>query len=135
MREISYTLREEEVELTPIRAQGSGGQNVNKVSNAIHLRFDIGASSLPDVLKQRLLTLGDQRISDQGIVVIKAQRHRSLDKNRQDALARLDSLIESVAVIARPRIPTKPTASSRKKRIESKVHRSQVKAGRRRVAD
>jgi ribosome-associated protein len=129
------TLREEEIEFVPIRAQGAGGQNVNKVSNAIHLRFDVRASSLPDAVKARLLQLRDQRISADGVVVIKAQQYRSLEKNRADALARLHELVERAAVVPRPRRPTKPTKAAQRRRVESKVRRGQVKALRRRVVD
>ena len=128
---IPYELRSEEIDVTAIRAQGAGGQNVNKVSNAIHLRFDIRASSLPDEIKQRLLAKRDRRINDEGIVVIKAQSFRSLEKNRDDAFARLDSLVATAAAIARKRRPTRPTASSQKKRVETKVRRGQIKALRR----
>ncbi len=116
-------------------AQGAGGQNVNKVSNAVHLRFDIRASSLPYEVKQRLLARGDQRISDDGVVVIKAQTFRSLEKNRADAVARLDAIVAAAATIPLTRRPTKPTVSSRKKRVETKVRRGQVKALRRRIED
>lgn len=128
-------LREEEVEFIAIRAQGAGGQNVNKVSNAIHLRFNIAASSLPDALKSRLLTLRDQRVSSDGVVVIKAQQHRSLERNRDDALVRLRELIAQAAFTPVPRRPTKPTRSSQKKRVESKVRRGLVKLQRGRVSD
>ena len=128
-------LREEEVEFIAIRAQGAGGQNVNKVSNAIHLRFNIAASSLPDEIKTRLLTLRDQRISTDGVVVIKAQQHRSLERNRDDALVRLRELIAQAAFTPVPRRPTKPTRSSQKKRVESKVRRGLVKLQRGRVSD
>ena len=120
----------EEVEITAIRAQGAGGQNINKVANAAHLRFDINASSLPEAIRERLLKLEDRRISKEGIVIIKAQEFRSLEKNRGEAMRRLQGLVDSVAALPKKRRPTKPTLSSVAKRLEFKTRRSLVKAGR-----
>ena len=116
-----------EIDIQAIRAQGAGGQNVNKVSSAIHLRFDINASSLPEWYKQKLLQLNDQRISNDGIIVIKSQQFRSQDKNREEALKRLQALVKTVAIPAKKRKPTKPTLASKKRRIESKTKRGRLK--------
>jgi len=131
----NVSIPDEEIEFSPIRAQGAGGQNVNKVSSAIHLRFNINASSLPDFYKHRLLNLRDRRISKEGVIVIKAQRFRTQDKNREDALDRLQKLIKGVTVVQKVRRPTRATRSSQKKRLDSKTQRGRTKTLRGRVLD
>jgi ribosome-associated protein len=126
-----HTVPEHEVELSAIRAQGPGGQNVHKVSSAVHLRFDIRASSLPAHVKHRLLSLGDQRITKDGVVVIKAQTARSQEQNRAEAMARLQELVDEASHVPTVRKPTKPTYGSKQRRLKEKSVRSQVKAGRR----
>jgi ribosome-associated protein len=131
MPRIAYRLDEHEVRFEAVRAQGAGGQNVNKVSNAAMLRFDIHASSLPDALKARLLARSDQRIGSDGVVTIKAQEHRSLPMNRNAALERLRDLIDAAATIPRRRVATAPTRASKERRLQSKAHRGAIKAARR----
>lgn len=129
----NVSIPDNEIELSAVRSQGPGGQNVNKVASAIHLRFDIRSSSLPDFYKGRLLRCNDRRITREGVIVIKAQRSRSQDKNREDALGRLAALVKSVLSIPKKRTPTRPTQGSRKRRLDQKVRRGRDKTLRKKV--
>lgn len=129
----NIALADNEVELIPIRAQGSGGQNVNKVSSAIHLRFDIRRSSLPEIYKQRLLALADNRVTEDGILIIKAQQHRTQEQNRREAVDRLAAIIRTAMIVPKKRTPTRPSLTSRIDRLDSKTRRGNLKTLRKKI--
>lgn len=131
----TFPIPESEIRLSAVRARGAGGQNVNKVSNAVHLRFDVRASSLPEEVKTRLLRLGDQRVTRTGVIVIKAQRHRSLELNRAEAIARLHALVAAAAAVPKRRKATRPTRAARERRLEGKGRRGRIKALRAKIVE